>query len=191
MELKRCSKCGEEKATAEFYHERRRVGALQAWCKECFRDRRLADPDRYRGYSTGSLARLKNKIMDRIGGMVCACCGSVHGLCIDHTFGNGAEERARFVDDNGHYRMSRHRRWMLNDITAHPEHAVHYRVLCTHCNASAGKSGSPGNPGKCKIDHTTNAQDVASYQHFQYIAADTFDYVTHNPEGVPVCLMQS
>ena len=51
---KRCSKCGEVKASGEFYKQKTTRDGLNSWCKECTnqncKDRRKKEPGKYNAY---------------------------------------------------------------------------------------------------------------------------------------------
>ena len=108
---KRCPECGKRKRRDAFYEDRKRVGALHTYCKECCK-RRASDlyarsdkklhRDRHRAWVAANKEHLRSyKVANALGVPVadvkavlargkCDICGSDDARCVDHCHRRGS-----------------------------------------------------------------------------------------------------
>lgn len=155
--MKKCTKCGVEKETSEFYFQK---GYVMAECKECTKERsrmRAHGPKRAeilaksRQYSKGKRTRIKEATFAAYGGNVCACCGETEAkfLTLDHIDNKGSEFRKAVYKGNKKGNTAGYHTYYWLARNGFPSG---YQVLCMNCNY-----GKRMNNGVCP--HKTKCND--------------------------------
>jgi hypothetical protein len=108
------------------------------------RRHRAAHPDRTRESARLSRARVRES--DRAAvfahyGTVCACCGTVDRLSIDHVGGDGRQHREEVAGHRSRAGVLFYR-WLVRE-----GFPPGFQVLCRSCNSSKN------NGERCRIDH--------------------------------------
>lgn len=144
--MKRCNKCGQVKALAEFSPDRRQPDGRQGKCRIC-----RAEHARLRYESTSDTvcqrvqrgyAALRSAVFDHYG-WVCRCCGTSDDLAIDHVNGDTKAHLAQLIGEDARGRHGGQvYRWLIKN-----GFPAGFQTLCRRCNGSkqAGKS--------CRINH--------------------------------------
>lgn len=152
MADKRCTGCNLVKPLSDYSPDRRARDGHQPRCKACrlgeVRAWKAANPDKHREGRKKYGASLRNRVLAHYG-PVCACCGSVQRLCVDHVNGDGQEHRERL---GGSGRGMVLYRWLIkNDFPGG------FQVLCLPCNTSK-RGGS-----NCQLNHPAAAGEVKGF----------------------------
>src|SRR5688500_9071225 len=100
--MKRCSRCGETKAVADFSIKNKKTGLRTAWCRECRRaygrehDRanRPAYMQRARRRQPQDRARVRAMVMNYLRSHPCVDCGETDILLLDYDHRDTASKRA-------------------------------------------------------------------------------------------------
>ena len=101
-------------------------------CLECNKKYQVYDTRRYHKHKSPRLAaqkerikKEKDKLYNRLGGYICACCGETEKLflTIEHKNGGGGKER-RYFGGSGRLTRDLLKRKDLSD----------YEILCMNCN---------------------------------------------------------
>lgn len=153
--VKRCSKCGEDKAPGEFGRDRQAPDGLFYWCRNCAcessrrwraanleaareKDRRAGPAEREaRSERERRRHAARREVVLNHYGRECACCGATERLTIDHVHGDGRQHRAE-IGEGGTTLY----RWLIaNGLPSG------FQTLCYPCNRS--KNNGP----RCRIGH--------------------------------------
>ena len=81
--MKRCPRCGIEKATTEFHRHAGRFDGLQPYCKPCKLEQKHTDSYR----ASARRSRLKRKYgvpVEYVDNATCSICGALPPLVVDH-----------------------------------------------------------------------------------------------------------
>ena len=144
--FKKCSSCGIEKDTSEFYKDISRKDGLTSRCKQCSKeyshskerkkwekDYRKENIQKRRGWEKDYRDNLKEECFLHYG-KICKCCGesNIEFLTIHHVNGNGNQHRREIgVGSGGHFYI-----WLKKNNF--PEG---FAVLCFNCNCALGNYG--------------------------------------------------
>ena len=156
---KKCFTCSKNKSKNEFHKQADHSDGLQSYCKNCnkfkihqYRAELKAKGIHYRWNSKEYMKELRRKVIDLIGGPICAECGcdEFRILEINHIEGGGTRE----------HKEKRYKK-MLCDIVYGRVDAKKYNVLCRVCNAAHYVSSLLGIPGHRVIwQHARSIKDL-------------------------------
>jgi len=165
QDLKKCSKCGEEKSLKEFYKQhafnaRNKFTAVMAECKVCVRKRSYARKHgekskeikkKGNAYSKAQNLKFRDAAFAAYGGYKCVCCGETEPLfmTLDHINNDGADFRRNAMGRRTAAGHHTYRRLFKN---GYPEGI---QVLCMNCN-----HGKRMNNETCPHQVRCNDQDV-------------------------------
>ena len=172
---KLCSKCGETKPGTGFHKNTASADCLNWQCKACTYD--------YRGLVRAAAV---DRLYSYHAGCECPDCPITDKsrMHVDHRNGDGKEERARLGAIGS-----------LRRVVEIVDPTVDYCLRCKRCNSSKGRGlyCSLTREGHTSLHHAMPPRQGGTRRaiYYQPLPADTLDYVTHNPEGVPVCLTRS
>lgn len=146
QDLKKCTKCGEEKPASEYYM--RSAGYANAECKACTKVRsqthRHANLEKYREHDReyGKWKRdvIKNAVFEKYGGFKCVCCGETEKLflTLDHINNDGAADRRKIAGRQTAAGYVTYRYLFRNNFPSG------YQVMCANC-----QHGKRMNKGVC------------------------------------------
>jgi hypothetical protein len=165
QDLKRCSKCGEEKTYDEFYRKhsfnaKRKVTSVMAECKVCTRKR---SKDRKNGVNREQIMaqdnaafrekrkRVRDEAFAAYGGYTCVCCGETEPsfMTLDHIENDGADFRRKI---KGKRTAAGYHTYTWLSKNGYPKTV---QVLCMNCNF-----GKRMNKGTCPHQVRSNDYPV-------------------------------
>jgi hypothetical protein len=164
QDLKKCSKCGEDKPRTDFYLQSSGKNGQKypaGECKTCARLRQKEYVSKnytlVRERDNKSLRKKRTRIKEAVfaayGGYKCNCCGETEQnfLSIDHVFNNGAEHR-RSITGKRHSAGYHTYIWLVKN-----NFPAGFQVLCMNC-----QHGKRMNKGICphKVRCNDQSKDV-------------------------------
>jgi len=153
VQVKRCSRCGQDKPATDFYSNQSRADGLSDWCRACTkesqRDGYVAAPQRahaatmrwrnanreqFNAARRARHHRLRHEVLTAYGGR-CTCCGESEEAFLTLEHKNGVPIA---------HRQSNGKRLSSTDIYAAVKREGFpddYTILCMNCNGARARLG--------------------------------------------------
>ena len=131
--MKICTKCKINKSIDNFRKNKNYKNGRTAWCKDCCKQYRYDNRERYSLVKKAYNAKLKQAILNHYGNN-CNCCGEQNSkfLTVDHINGGGCKHRKKLglAAGNDFYN------WLIKN-----NFPSGYQILCFNCNCGKSING--------------------------------------------------